>query len=851
LKGKTLFTILALSVLLLSLTVLASPSIEPPFDQPRFDEIWYKVILDPSTAIADLKDGKLDYLPDVPTYEDLEDLQNLGFNWSRAEMAEFAWFGFNCRDYTPDYAPNPGVPLEPLNFSAWRTAMHYAIGHEEKARITSEVLGPVSYALDSIIPPAQAEWHNPDIYVPKDWDFANETLYDAGFYVSDGKLYNPDGTEVRTIELLYSSGIPILKTLIEEYAKVWNQFFEWMGVTAAGGGGYLEYPIKPTPMSFGSIVMKILSSHDFDMITLGWTNLGRFADWTYDLFHSRFAVPWAYNFGGFKNDTCDELVETIKFSLNRTEVKEAAYKFQELFAYEWNPYIVRSSGYQHSIFGRRDPTTGEIRRLRNWLAMPSYGADVDWTWALMHWEDNPEGTGDYVNRRISEAPSELHPWYADEVYEWDILDRTVGGLLNLNPFTLEDIPWIACDWEVEYWEAGEVPPEVKEALGIVKGMKVTFYLRQDVYWQNGDPLTAEDVKMNWDMLREWKPGRYSTMWENLIYTEIPAPYVVTAYINQTSLTTLYDFAGTALFFPKRILQELEARLHDVSDPWYHNPRAFRPWEEDYTAFFQHTVIPVDPDPVDERFSPIYEGMDISGNIGHDPSGPFAEPENMVEEYKCIIGVNPYIYDYWHPAENMAHSVKYPMFWWDCPVEQNFIAPTRVEPGEDFPFWIEVSNYGAKAGGEFVPVVLDYINLTVDGEVVETIPGPITIPPFGSVIIGGDYTVVNFTDYKAGTVPPPFTGNFPEGGLHYLDCVCVEEGEPLECSYYEHYIWVTLETDLYPYDFKVDMIDLWLCAKAFGSFPVHPRWNPVCDVDHNFKVDMIDLWRIAKDFGWVA
>lgn len=847
-KSKISFIALALGILLLSMPVI-SASIEPPFDQPRIDEIWFKVIQSSSTAVADMKAGLIDYLPGAPTYKDYEDFQTLGFDTSLAEMAAFAWFGFNCRDYTPSYAPLPGKTLQPCNDSVFRTAMHYAIGTEEKARITSALLGPLTYPCDSIVPPAQTEWHNPAVTMPKNWALAEQMLLDAGYTVVGGKLYNPDGSEVRTMELLYSSGDLLLQTTVEEYCIVWNKFFEDMGVTAAGGGGYKLYPIKPMGMSFGAIVMKILSSHDFDIMTLGWTNLGRFCDYVYDFFNSKFAVPWAYNTGGFENDTCDDLTEIIKFSLDRVAINAAADEFQERFSYEWNPYIVRTAGYQAGVYGRAphappyDPV--EIRRLDNWLAMPSYGADNDWTWSLMHWEDNPTGTCDYINRRIAMPPSELHPWYSDELYEWNILDRVVAGLLNIvptGPDSLKDMPWIACNWTVTYWKW--------PALGIENGMKVQFNLRHDVYWQNGDQVTAEDVMMNWDMLREWKPGRYSTMWENLIYTEMEDPFTVAAYVNQTSISTLYDFAGTGLFFPKRILQELEARLHNVTHPWYHNARAFMPWLEDYTAFFKHKKIPVDPAPVDPLISTKYEGDDISGNIGHNPLGDFAEPPKMVEEYTCLIGCNPYIYDYWHPMENIAHVVAFPKFWWNCPVEQNFIGPVRVDPGQPFAFYEEVQNMGAKIGGEFVEVVLDYINITKNGVVVRQIPGPIVIPPFGTIVIG-EGGIVTYEQFRLGIRPAPFIEVFPEKCLHYLDCICVEyepEGPfPLECSSYKHYIWVTLVEDI-NLDCKVDLKDVYAAGKAYGSKPGTAKWDARCDVNDDFKVDLKDYYAICKKYG---
>ncbi len=51
------------------------------------------------------------------------------------------------------------------------------------------------------------------------------------------------------------------------------------------------------------------------------------------------------------------------------------------------------------------------------------------------------------------------------------------------------------------------------------------------------------------------------------------------------------------------------------------------------------------------------------------------------------------------------------------------------------------------------------------------------------------------------------------------------------------------------DFKVDMRDLGRGARAFGSRPGHPRWNPCCDVNDDFKVDMRDIGAVARSFGW--
>jgi len=50
------------------------------------------------------------------------------------------------------------------------------------------------------------------------------------------------------------------------------------------------------------------------------------------------------------------------------------------------------------------------------------------------------------------------------------------------------------------------------------------------------------------------------------------------------------------------------------------------------------------------------------------------------------------------------------------------------------------------------------------------------------------------------------------------------------------------------DGKVDMVDMWEVAQAFGSYPGHPRWNPGADINGDNIIDMVDLWLIAHNFG---
>jgi len=50
------------------------------------------------------------------------------------------------------------------------------------------------------------------------------------------------------------------------------------------------------------------------------------------------------------------------------------------------------------------------------------------------------------------------------------------------------------------------------------------------------------------------------------------------------------------------------------------------------------------------------------------------------------------------------------------------------------------------------------------------------------------------------------------------------------------------------DGKIDILDLAIAARAFGSHPGNPRWSPLADLNHDEKVDLQDIIRFARRFG---
>jgi Mg-chelatase subunit ChlD len=64
----------------------------------------------------------------------------------------------------------------------------------------------------------------------------------------------------------------------------------------------------------------------------------------------------------------------------------------------------------------------------------------------------------------------------------------------------------------------------------------------------------------------------------------------------------------------------------------------------------------------------------------------------------------------------------------------------------------------------------------------------------------------------------------------------------------NYINVTLVGPDINGDGKVDIFDTLMASNAFGSYPGHPRWNPIADINFDGQVDIFDMIIVARAFG---
>ena len=634
------------AVLLCLLTLIASMFLAVPITLsspetygPRLDALYGRFIEHPVAQRAALEGGDTDIWFDIRDPVIISELEDEGF--TTVHMPEaflYYYIDFNVRDqigngtHTPCSGgtwsrlwrgpqPRPpgsanealyytylGAPFQgyvPLDEQAFRHAIAHLI---PKDQIVADVYeGILAAAIDSLVPPAQRMWFKPGVdgHPYSLGDPTATTVYDPvtganhdacsilryGGYVFEPTAPNPAPK--------HSSTDPDGNWLDPHTGEPMNHI-TFAGVTQAIAPDSwardnmcarefraIGLPIEHVEVDYGYLTDTMMDYHQFDMYALGW-KVDRFPDHLYGFFHSSQDVIEGYNIPGVSDTELDGYLETVHFNTDVNVVRQAAFDAQDRLAELCVslPIVTRPLTVASAVAG----APGHTDTLKGIVNSPGYGQGNDWTFYDLHWESlvtetNPYGIGGSAKMIVGSGPTNYHPGYASTTDEWRILSRIYDGLININPYTHEDIPWLATSWTIEDWTAPGGTP----------GMKITFWLRDDVYWHDDVKFTAYDVEFGLEFARDQQIARALPMWQYLVDVEVLTDYTVSVYFSTTSLWIFYYVAGP--------------------DIWLVNDAAC--WA---TMFPKH----------------IYEGTD-----------PTFRPEETINpinpELTCLIGTGPFVY----------------------------------------------------------------------------------------------------------------------------------------------------------------------------------------------------------------
>ena len=499
--------------------------------------------------VTAMQTGEIDLL--TTSAYNMTELDQEGFTITKAPECHSCYIGFNMRKW-------------PFMQDATGNALRHATAHLVPKEDMVEELFEFSWAnltsrWDNFLPPSQKPWLNPNIDKhPYSITEAVTILSDAGYTFID----NPpnQGLPSSTIPAgsedywLAPNGtqLPVMKILSPLYSEAWTSYTcVNMTVERMHAAGLTN--VVHEPMAFYTYMDKLEHDHDFDMYWCCWLS-GSEPSILYDLYHSSQDFPDGDNRNGIHDSTLDAELEVIHSSTDLAAIENAVSNAQMLLS-ELLPQV---PVYSRNMIAALNPNLDGI------VNTYDYGAENQWTFLNIHFQGIP--LGGTLKWGLTSEPSLLNPANTD-TYSSKVLDRIFDGLLAVNPETGEFMPWIATNWTVEPWMAP----------GSVPGMNITFWLRDDVCWQDNVTFTAEDVKFSLDYSQEHELARpyasWRGSWQNLVEVVVPPanPYVAQVYFNTSSYWLLYDVAEAATLFPKHIWENIT------------DPLNFEPWNEPHPS----------------------------------------------------------------------------------------------------------------------------------------------------------------------------------------------------------------------------------------------------------------------------
>ena len=304
---------------------------------PFISEAIYSIYTDQNAAVLALTEGEVDFLLNPLGLQ--SGLRNEVLAAPNLEVAVNEQNGFRYLAYNTRKFPTSEV--------SFRHALACMI---DKEFMANTVLGGTAIPLDSLVPPGNAYWYNPDLSAPcagqsfqerlesavailkqSGWTWEVEPAWDEGNrdVIPKGEgLRGPGGETLEELTLLapgpgYDPMRATYSLFIEEWATD------------------LGIPMAAEPTGFSVIVDKVYLGDPllWDIFILGW-GLTPFPDHVFDFFRSSAdSALGGFNSPGYSNPAFDELADRFDRAKTLEEARDLIHQGDAMIA-EDLPYVV-------------------------------------------------------------------------------------------------------------------------------------------------------------------------------------------------------------------------------------------------------------------------------------------------------------------------------------------------------------------------------------------------------------------------------------------------------------------------------------------------------------------------------
>ena len=470
---------------------------------PKIEELAMLIISNPDAQIMAAEAGDLDIVGDIARPSDIDRLstnKNLQMSLARGMHAFFLLL-------------NNGAA--PWNDRDVRRAAAMAIDRSSIVRmIFSGYCEPINSWLPPVSPWALANSAE-DIYDPG----AAKALLKKKGYTWDlaGTLVAPDGRKLPTMKLL---------TPLARVAPTTAELAELIADSLKAVG----FPAEVDPIDFSTMIAR-LDRKDYSLAVLAWS-MGRNPDSLYSFYHSDMDVEGGYNMTGIRDARLDKALAELRYAPDRNAAERASRKAQ-LLLLDLMPSV--------PIYSRIS-VAAISNKWKNIFTTDKMTADNIWTLLTAEPKD---GRMRPLTMLLQEEPRNLNPFTASSAYSWQVLGMIYESMLSTDPYTLENMPWLAASWEVN-----------TTGTGGARHTELTFKIRRGLRWNDGSPLTARDVKASIDFIHKNKIPRFFDSVKNIRRVETPDDYTLRVVMDGVSYWYLDNVAGIPAI-PKKVVDNIK------------------------------------------------------------------------------------------------------------------------------------------------------------------------------------------------------------------------------------------------------------------------------------------------------
>jgi ABC-type transport system substrate-binding protein len=496
----------------------------------------------------------------------------------------------------------------------------------------------------------------------------------------------------------------------------------------------------------------------------------------------------------------------------------------------------------------------------------------------MHVDDPPFGSFDLDNPvtirwGFNQQVNSLNPIYAEWASDWNVLGCCYNSLTSADPYTLADIGSIAepNSWEIDTWPyQGETCTRIK------------FDLRQDIFWSDAVQLTGDDVKFSLggplvaDSMSKllvdngFPPAYWSSQVADIVDVQVSLDgFTVTVGLDTYSYFGLHCMSGWNIVLPQHIWAHLIKDKDPIVTQPFGGPTVCSGAFHLQSALYSNPII-LEKNPSINNVPPGSAPPGVGGvscmdcrteNLLLDMVPPIISPiqvytiqtSNATEETGNTHYLFPLTGD---TGVNLNVSYVLDEHWaYETGWHQTDVYPyTRLggEVNVTLKKWngnlpcSNPANYATWGGngttrtfvtqrGLPLPTPIAYVNVGPGWYIVE----------IAINVTGLEYSVDNGSSW----IPVPSAQNIFYGGAYaYRGYSLITSRYDILGAYWTNYNSINYQPVS---DLRVNVKDVYACAKAFASRPGYPNWNPACDINNDYKVDVKDYYKICQNYGWTA